>query len=329
MVSATLVTKMIGLLVWGRADDGDPMAQVLSLLPDSFHGVLLDVPVGTGVFTASLYRRHPDATIVGVDCSWNMLRRAQACFQEHDVRNVHLLKADVAALPIRDAGADIVLSRNGWHAFADKPAAIAEMKRVLAPGGKLIACGYVQGARRRSDGFVRHFGVRHGYFTPPFFTRDDLARHFEGFTMARQGSDESIAWFEAAKQRVRMTANPPSAYEVESLRRCRLRPYGYGRRGRRVALCRCYPDGLQPCLHQRRPPRDRKFCTTQSKPVFALPIQMHLHGNPSLLQRHEVHQRVLYRVHGVIRRRETRLPRLRCCSFPSARKPSSSAATHY
>jgi ubiquinone/menaquinone biosynthesis C-methylase UbiE len=202
MVSATLVTKMIGLLVWGRASDRDPMEQVLSLLPDSFHGVLLDVPVGTGVFTASLYRRYPDATIVGVDCSRNMLRRAQACFQEHDVRNVHLLKADVAALPIRDAGVDIVLSMNGWHAFADKPGAIAEMKRVLAPGGKLIACGYVQGARRRSDWFVRHFGVRHGYFTPPFFTRDDLARQFEGFTMARQGSDESLAWFEAAKQGV-------------------------------------------------------------------------------------------------------------------------------
>ena len=178
------------------------MEQVLALLPDSFHGVLLDVPVGTGVFTASLYHRYPDATIVGVDCSLNMLPKAQACFQEHDVRNVHLLKADVADLPIRDAGVDIVLSMNGWHAFADKHGAIAEMKRVLPTGGKLIACGYVKGARRRSDWFVRHFGVRHGYFTPPFFTPDDLARQFEGFTIARQGSDGSFAWFEAAKQGV-------------------------------------------------------------------------------------------------------------------------------
>jgi SAM-dependent methyltransferase len=202
LVSSTIVTKMIGLLVWGRASDCDPMEQVLSLLPDSFNGVLLDVPVGTGVFTASLYHRYPDATIVGVDCSRNMLRQAQACFQEHDVRNVHLLKADVADLPIRDAGVDIVLSMNGWHAFADKPGAIAEMKRVLPPGGKLIACGYVQGARRRSDWFVRHFGVRNGYFTPPFFTREDIAQQFEGFTIARQGSDESLAWFEAAKQGV-------------------------------------------------------------------------------------------------------------------------------
>jgi SAM-dependent methyltransferase len=197
--AATLPTKVLGWIIWGRASDCEPMEQVLSLLPDSFHGVLLDVPVGTGVFTAPLYRHYPDATIIGVDCSLNMLRKAQACFQEHNVRNVHLLKADVAALPLPDAGVDIVLSMNGWHAFADKGRASAEMKRVLPPGGKLIACGYVKGARRRSDWFVRHFGVRNGYFTPPFFAREDLAREFEGFTMARQGSDASIAWFEAAR----------------------------------------------------------------------------------------------------------------------------------
>jgi len=198
--AATLATKVLGWIIWGRASDADPMEQVLSLLPDGFDGVLLDVPVGTGVFTASLYRRYPNATILGVDCSLNMLRKAQACFQEHNVRNVHLLKADVADLPIHDAGVDLILSMNGWHAFADKHGASAEMKRVLPPGGKLIACGYVKGARRRSDWFVRHFGVRHGYFTPPFFTRADLAHQFEGFTMARQGSDEYIAWFEAAKR---------------------------------------------------------------------------------------------------------------------------------
>ena len=96
------------------------MEKVLSLLPDRFDGVLLDVPVGTGVFTAPFYRRYPEATIIGVDCSMNMLRQAQARFQEQGVHNVHLLKADAAHLPVRDATVDLVLSMNGWHAFADK-----------------------------------------------------------------------------------------------------------------------------------------------------------------------------------------------------------------
>jgi len=192
--------KIVGLLVWGRASDHDPMEEVLSLLPDSFNGVLLDVPVGTGVFTTSLYRRCPDATIIGVDCSMQMLRKAQARFQEHDVRNVHLAKADAADLPIRDAGVDMVLSMNGWHAFADKHRTTQEFRRVLRPGGRLIACGYIQGARRLSDWFVNHFGARNGFFTPPFFTAGDLARQFEGFTITQEDHDKSFAWFEAVSE---------------------------------------------------------------------------------------------------------------------------------
>jgi SAM-dependent methyltransferase len=200
ITASTLPTKVLGWIIWGRASDRDPMKQVLSLLPDSFSGVLLDVPIGTGVFTAPLYRRYPEATILGVDCSLNMLRQAKGRFQEQGVNNVHLLKADVADLPIHDAGVDMILSMNGWHAFADKGGAIAEMKRVLCRKGILIACGYVRGARWLSDWFVRHFGVRNGFFTPPFFAAQDLAGKFPDFTIARRGSDQSIAWFEAAKQ---------------------------------------------------------------------------------------------------------------------------------
>jgi ubiquinone/menaquinone biosynthesis C-methylase UbiE len=199
IAASTLRAKVLGRIIWGRACDRDPMEKVLSLLPDRFDGVLLDVPVGTGVFTAPLYRRYPEATIVGVDCSLNMLRKAQARFREQGILNVHLLKADAAHLPLRDAAVDLVLSMNGWHAFADKQRMTAEMRRVLRREGTLVACGYVRGARWLSDWFVRHFGVRNGYFTPPFWTAADLAPQFQDFTMARQGNDKSIAWFEAAK----------------------------------------------------------------------------------------------------------------------------------
>lgn len=197
ITASTIRAKILGRIIWGCASDRDPMEKVLSFLPDRFDGVLLDVPVGTGVFTAPLYRRYPEATIIGVDCSMSMLCRAQARFQEQGVHNVHLLKADAANLPVRDATADLVLSMNGWHAFGDKQRATAEMSRVLRREGTLVACGYVQGGRRRSDWFVRHFGVRNGFFTPPFFKLDNMDRQFEGFTITRRGSDRSIAWFEA------------------------------------------------------------------------------------------------------------------------------------
>ena len=199
ITAATLRAKVLGRIIWGRAGDRGPMEEVLSFLPDRFDGVLLDVPVGTGVFTAPLYRRYHQATIMGIDCSMNMLRKAQVRFQEQGVPNVHLLKADAAHLPVRDGAVDLVLSMNGWHAFADKQRTTAEMQRVLRREGTLIACGYIRGARRLSDWFVRRCGVRNGFFTPPFWTAEDLVRQFQDFRITRQGSDRSIAWFEAVK----------------------------------------------------------------------------------------------------------------------------------
>ena len=200
ITASSVLLKVISRIVWGCANDRDPMDEVLSLLPTSFDGVLLDVPVGTGIFTAPFYRRWPEATIIGVDCSMNMLRRARAHFAEQGVGNVHLLKADAGNLPLREAAVDVVLSMNGWHAFAEKQRAIAEMQRALRKDGTLVACGYIKGARRLSDWFVRNFGVRSGFFTPPFFAADELAERFRGFRTVRQESDKSIAWFEAVNQ---------------------------------------------------------------------------------------------------------------------------------
>ncbi len=200
ITASTLPSKVLGWIIWGCAGDRDPMEEVLSFLPDRFDGVLLDVPVGTGVFTAPLYRRYPQATIIGIDWSMNMLRKARVRFQEQGVPNVHLFKADAAHLPVRDAAADLVLSMNGWHAFADKQRTTVEMRRVLRREAALIACGYVRGARWLSDWFVWHFGVRNGFFTPPFWTATDLARQFRGFTIARQGSFQSVARFQAVNK---------------------------------------------------------------------------------------------------------------------------------
>jgi len=66
----------------------------------------VDVPVGTGVFTAPVYARLPNATIIAVDSSMGMLRKAADRFRRHGLKNVRLLHADVANLPIADSVAD-------------------------------------------------------------------------------------------------------------------------------------------------------------------------------------------------------------------------------
>ena len=200
MTSSNVFMRIFDRIVWGLSNDLTYVDTILSYLPSQFDGVLLDVPVGTGLFTCSLYAGFPDATIIAIDYSMGMLQQAKIRFQQNGVSNVCFLRADVANLPVRDAAIDMLLSMNGLHVFADKQRAIAEMTRVLRKQGTLIACGYVKGVRRLSDWFVKHFGVRRGFFMPPFLHVDNIASQLEGFTIGRQGNAKSLAYFEAVNK---------------------------------------------------------------------------------------------------------------------------------
>jgi len=80
VTSPSILMRFCNMIVWGPGDDREYADTVLSLLPSRFDGVLLDVPVGTGVFTCSLYAGFPDATIIAVDSSWACCSRPRIVF---------------------------------------------------------------------------------------------------------------------------------------------------------------------------------------------------------------------------------------------------------
>jgi arsenite methyltransferase len=98
-------------------------------------GVALDVGSGPGNVTASLARAAgPDGVALGIDISEPMLERA--------VRNeagpqVGFIKADAQRLPLRDDTVDAVVSTAVLQLVPNPTAALAEMARVLRPGGRL------------------------------------------------------------------------------------------------------------------------------------------------------------------------------------------------
>lgn len=200
MTSPNIFMKLFGLLFWGSWDETAYTEKLFSYLPRRFEGILLDVPAGTGVFTDSLYTGYPDATIIGIDYSMGMLQEARKRFEERGLNNIRLVRADVANLPLADGAVDIVLSMAGLHAFPDKKGAVAEMRRVLRTGGALVGSSYVKGIKRRWDFIVKHYGVRKGWFTPPFLSAGDISSHFEGFTVKRQENVEGGVCFEVVKE---------------------------------------------------------------------------------------------------------------------------------
>ncbi|MBX3030514.1 MAG: methyltransferase domain-containing protein [Chloroflexi bacterium] len=113
---------------------GAPIASHPSTRP-----IVADVGTGSGVLAIDAAARWPDALVLGVDPSRGMLgmaaRRAERAALDDD--RVRWITAPAAAMPIPDASVDLVVSSFALQLVPDRPAALAEARRVLRPGGQL------------------------------------------------------------------------------------------------------------------------------------------------------------------------------------------------
>jgi ubiquinone/menaquinone biosynthesis C-methylase UbiE len=119
----------------------EPMGRMfLERFPLSPGERVLDVACGTGI-VARLAAPMVGATgrIVGIDLSAAMIAVAGAQAAPDGV-SIEWQVGDAAALPFEDGAFDAVLCQQGLQFMPDKPAVLAEMHRVLAPGGRLGLC---------------------------------------------------------------------------------------------------------------------------------------------------------------------------------------------
>ena len=94
--------------------------------------VVLDPGCGTGWQAAGLRRAAPGLAVVGADLSAGMLDKARAAGAWP------LLQADATRLPMPAGSVDLVVTRGVLHHLPDVPAALAEWRRVLRPGGAVV-----------------------------------------------------------------------------------------------------------------------------------------------------------------------------------------------
>ncbi len=99
---------------------------------------VLDLGSGGGIDVLLSARRvGPAGFAWGVDMTDDMLELARANAAKADARNVEFLKGQIEAVPLPDASLDEVISNCVINLSVDKPAVLAEMFRVLAPGGRI------------------------------------------------------------------------------------------------------------------------------------------------------------------------------------------------
>lgn len=98
------------------------------------------VDVGSGAGLDSLIAVKmvgPHGRVVGVDMTPAMLARARSAAREGRLENVSFVEGYAESLPIADGWADVVTSNGVLNLMPDKEAGLAEMARVLRPGGLL------------------------------------------------------------------------------------------------------------------------------------------------------------------------------------------------
>lgn len=152
------------------ADGRDPSSEALAAFVTARPRSILEVGCGTGGFAARLNAALPEARVVAIDQSMRFIDLTSA-------RGVEARVADVMALPFADEEFDAVAAMWMLYHVPDLELGLAEIRRVLKPGGLFVAVtnGDEHTAELRRDAggeaLITQFSSENG--------QPILERHFE------------------------------------------------------------------------------------------------------------------------------------------------------
>ena len=154
------LSALIGRAMWGV--DLAPMYAAMDELAGVGGGAtIVDAPCGGGLALRGL-RPGQAVRYVAADLAPEQVRRIRDRAAAEGLTQVEALEADMRALPLPDASADVFCSFSGLHMIRDPRPAIAEIARVLKPGGRLVGSVFVaDGSRRQRALFAA--GARNGH----------------------------------------------------------------------------------------------------------------------------------------------------------------------
>lgn len=122
--------------------DSEVEEALLSLLPDGPVDTVLDIGTGTGRILSLLAPRAERA--IGIDLSREMLEVARANLERTGLTNWQVRQGDLYQLPLPGQTADVAVLHQVLHYLEDPADAIAEVVRVLRPGGRLLIADFAQ-----------------------------------------------------------------------------------------------------------------------------------------------------------------------------------------
>jgi ubiquinone/menaquinone biosynthesis C-methylase UbiE len=119
-----------------RVEEGEELAtRAMAGLLNAQNMLAIDLACGPGTYTRPLAARVRKA--IGADLTPAMVDKARAEAARDGISNIEFVCADIYSLPFADGAAGIVSCGYAFHHMTDPARALAEMTRVLQPGGRL------------------------------------------------------------------------------------------------------------------------------------------------------------------------------------------------
>jgi ubiquinone/menaquinone biosynthesis C-methylase UbiE len=119
--------------VWRASADGrNPQDAAAQAIAGAAPGSMLELGCGTGLFAARVLRENPQAVVLATDLSQRFVELTAA-------RGVPAQRADAQRLPFWDASFDVVAALWMLYHVPDLHRGLAEVRRVLRPGGLFVA----------------------------------------------------------------------------------------------------------------------------------------------------------------------------------------------
>jgi demethylmenaquinone methyltransferase/2-methoxy-6-polyprenyl-1,4-benzoquinol methylase len=117
---------------------------------------VLDLATGTGDLAIEIARTFGGAKVVGVDPSARMLEVAKQKIERAGLDDrIELAEGEAEHVPFEDGSFDAITMAFGIRNVADRPRALREMARVLAPGGKVVILELTEPERGVARPFAR------------------------------------------------------------------------------------------------------------------------------------------------------------------------------
>lgn len=117
----------------------------ISNMPDIGKRTVMDIGCGGGGFLRRLSGRHPDSAFIGVDISEKSLEVTSETNRDlMENESLELILASVDDLPLDDCSVDVATAVETYFFWPDLSKALAEIHRVLSPGGMLFILSEMQ-----------------------------------------------------------------------------------------------------------------------------------------------------------------------------------------